>query len=464
MRGRGAGDGRQEGAGEYTGAGARPRAASGTGRRQLQPGSASTAARPGAAGRPRQHVREGRASRRRPLLLHPRPDDFQSYAVTPAECVAHWLADSVEILIDPRGNASQTNSRHGERRSSSASSRSRTTRRTPTATASTARAGSATPTTTRATRPGRSRRRSTTPRTRPACRSSRRRRGSAATTTTVDHAYGAAGGYNLEVKIPLADLRRRSGRRSPPTGTRRRTRSTRAPGLNITPYDEDNTAAAGTTTLRHIDQSTRLAWSTSSAASSPIRSAGATRTCPATRRRRAARRRRRRRTCRTRTSTASHSPQTIYQSARTACRSPAAMPAPASDSIARRRTPALAASAVDVRHRRHRARARAHVFLWAGDHGAIPVFTDELLARRPTRRPTTGFSACAIDRRRHPAVVARHERPRDPVARRADRRRGRRRTSRSRSTRPRTRRWRRAARRWSRSRRRTTRCRRSRST
>ena len=32
--------------------------------------------------------------------------------------------------------------------------------------------------------------------------------------------------------------------------------------LNITPYDEDNTAATGTTTLRHIDQSTRLAWST----------------------------------------------------------------------------------------------------------------------------------------------------------------------------------------------------------
>ena len=33
-------------------------------------------------------------------------------------------------------------------------------------------------------------------------------------------------------------------------------------GLNITPYDEDDTSAAGTTTLRHIDQSTRLAWST----------------------------------------------------------------------------------------------------------------------------------------------------------------------------------------------------------
>src|SRR5262249_15124338 len=33
-------------------------------------------------------------------------DDFQSYAVTPKECVAHWLADSVEFLIDPRGSAS----------------------------------------------------------------------------------------------------------------------------------------------------------------------------------------------------------------------------------------------------------------------------------------------------------------------------------------------------------------------
>ena len=33
-------------------------------------------------------------------------------------------------------------------------------------------------------------------------------------------------------------------------------------GLNITPYDNDNTAAAGTTALRHIDNSARLAWST----------------------------------------------------------------------------------------------------------------------------------------------------------------------------------------------------------
>src|SRR4029077_14892091 len=34
-------------------------------------------------------------------------DEYQSYAIKPDECVAHWLAASVEILIDPRGNASQ---------------------------------------------------------------------------------------------------------------------------------------------------------------------------------------------------------------------------------------------------------------------------------------------------------------------------------------------------------------------
>ncbi len=44
------------------------------------------------------------------FLVHVK-DDFQSYAVTPAECVAHWQADSVELLIDPRGNASQARNR-----------------------------------------------------------------------------------------------------------------------------------------------------------------------------------------------------------------------------------------------------------------------------------------------------------------------------------------------------------------
>ena len=65
--------------------------------------------------------------------------------------------------------------------------------------------------------------------------------------TTVDHSYGAAGGYNLEVKIPLADL---------PAAV-----DPDHMGLNITPYDNDDTSAPGTTTLRHIDMSTRLGWS-----------------------------------------------------------------------------------------------------------------------------------------------------------------------------------------------------------
>ena len=76
--------------------------------------------------------------------------------------------------------------------------------------------------------------------------------------TTTDHAY--AGGR-------LQRSRSRSRWRCC------RRRSTRASmGLNITPYDNDNTAAAGTTTLRHIDNSTRLAWSASgSVQSDPYR-------------------------------------------------------------------------------------------------------------------------------------------------------------------------------------------------
>ncbi|GAA1632605.1 hypothetical protein GCM10009744_21240 [Kribbella alba] len=40
------------------------------------------------------------------FFIHIR-DDYQSYAVTPQECVGHWQADSVEILLDPRGTASR---------------------------------------------------------------------------------------------------------------------------------------------------------------------------------------------------------------------------------------------------------------------------------------------------------------------------------------------------------------------
>ncbi|MEI8408346.1 MULTISPECIES: PIG-L family deacetylase [unclassified Kribbella] len=164
------------------------------------------------------------------FFIHVR-DDYQSYAVTPAECVGHWQADSVEILLDPRGTASQALmdtantfklgifpfsqsggpcwSRDADNHQGYSSGEPDTGNAPGVQIASTAQwVGS--------------------------------------NETTVPHAY-AGGGYDLEVKIPLATL---------PAAVD----PTRL-GLNITPYDNDDTSAAGTTTLRHIDQSTRLGWS-----------------------------------------------------------------------------------------------------------------------------------------------------------------------------------------------------------
>ncbi|MEV4260902.1 PIG-L family deacetylase [Kribbella sp. NPDC049584] len=164
------------------------------------------------------------------FFIHIR-DDYQSYAVTPAECVGHWQADSVEILLDPRGNASEalkdtantfklgifpfTQSggpcweRDADNHQGYSSGALDTGNAPGVQVASTAQwVGS--------------------------------------NETTVPHAY-AGGGYDLEVKIPLADL--------PAAVDPSRL------GLNITPYDNDDTSAPGTTTLRHIDMSTRLGWS-----------------------------------------------------------------------------------------------------------------------------------------------------------------------------------------------------------
>ncbi|GAA1552748.1 sugar-binding protein [Kribbella lupini] len=166
------------------------------------------------------------------FFVHVR-DDFQSYAVTPAECVGHWQADSVEILLDPRGTASQALmdtantfklgifpfsndpahgngpcwSRDADNHQGYSSGALDTGNAPGVEVASTATwVGS--------------------------------------NETTVPHTYT---GYDLEVKIPLATL---------PAAV-----DPANLGLNITPYDNDDTSAAGTTTLRHIDQSTRLGWS-----------------------------------------------------------------------------------------------------------------------------------------------------------------------------------------------------------
>jgi hypothetical protein len=173
-------------------------------------------------------------------------DDYQGYAVTPAECVAHWLADSVEILIDPRGNANATtfdtantfklgvfpytndptgsngNGANGPCWSRDADNHQGYSTGPLASTVDSAPNAPGVQVASTANWVGTNQ-------------------------TTVSHAY-AGGGYDLEVKIPMADL---------PAAV-----DPDNMALNITPYDNDNNAAAGTTALRHIDANqTRLAWS-----------------------------------------------------------------------------------------------------------------------------------------------------------------------------------------------------------
>ena len=358
-------------------------------RRRVQPGRHGLRHGRGApATRRRRYARVAVNSDNLYFFVHIR-DDFQSYAVTPQECVAHWLADSVEILIDPRGNSSLNNFDTGttfklgvfpftndpsnfngngvngpcwER---DADNHQGYATGPLAATVDDAPNAPGVQVVSTATWVG-------------------------SNSTTVDHSYGAAGGYNLEVKIPLADLPAAVGpTASPPTGSAAtNTIDPQHLGLNITPYDEDNTAAAGTTTLRHIDQSTRLALSndTGGVQADPFRWGHAYipgYTPPAGR------------STTPTTPNVSHpnldgvlSPQTIYQSAKDGVPISGRKPAPASDSIASsssklscRRRPTFEVNATGP--------GTAHIFLWTGDHASIPVFLSSCAAARTIRRPTT---------------------------------------------------------------------------
>jgi LmbE family N-acetylglucosaminyl deacetylase len=309
------------------------------------------------------------------FFIHVR-DDYQAYAVTPAECVSHWLSDSVEILIDPRGNGSQTlkdtatafklgvfpytndptnsngNGVNGACWERDADNHQGFATGPLAATVDSAPNAPGVVVKSTATWVG-------------------------SNSTTVDHSYGAAGGYNLEVKIPMADL---------PSAV-----DPAHMGLNITPYDNDNTAAAGTTTLRHIDSSTRLAWSAfGSVQSDPYRWGHAVLagyTPPAGR---------------STTPTppnVSHpnldgvdSPQTIAQSARNGVPISGRNPAPAGDSITIGNVilnPGAASFDITAT-----GPGSAHVYLWSGDKGQIPVFnTSCTLAADPP--PDYGLTACA---------------------------------------------------------------------
>ena len=303
-------------------------------------------------------------------------DDYQSYAVTPAQCVGHWQADSLEILLDPRGNASNvlkdtantfklgvfpfTNDPTGsngngvngpcwERDADNHQGYS---------TGPLASTVSDAPNA-------------------PGVQVATTARWVGSNSTTTDHAY-AGGGYALEVKIPLADL---------PAAVDPATL-----GLNITPYDNDNTAGPGTTTLRHIDMSTRLGWSAfGSVQSDPFRWGRATLpgyTPPAGR-----------------PTTpppanvsnpnldGTTSPQTIWQSARDGVPISGREPAPAADrmTITRTRLGAHAATfTVDAT-----GPGTARIFLWRGAVGAIPVWTTSCI-RAADPPPDYGLTPCAV--------------------------------------------------------------------
>lgn len=303
-------------------------------------------------------------------------DDYQSYAVTPQECVAHWQADSVEILLDPRGNSSESltdtastfklgvfpftndpgnangNGVNGPCWSRDADNHqgystgpfANTVSEAPNA---------------------------------PGVQVASTAAWVGTNTTTTDHAY-TGGGYDLEVKIPLADL---------PAAV-----DPDRMGLNITPYDNDDTSAAGATALRHIDNSTRLGWSAlGSVQSDPYRWGLATLpgyTPPAGR-----------------PTTAlpanvsspnlngALSPQTIAQSARNGVPISGRVPVAPNQQL-ELKSVKLAKSAVRVQLR-SRGAGTARMFLWSGDTGAIPVYlTSCNIADDP--EPDHGLTPCAV--------------------------------------------------------------------
>ncbi|TCC41554.1 PIG-L family deacetylase [Kribbella speibonae] len=290
------------------------------------------------------------------FFIHVR-DDYQSYAVTPEECVGHWQADSVEILLDPRGTASQdlkdtantfklgifpfTQSggpcweRDADNHQGYSSGALDTGNAPGVQVASTAQwVGS--------------------------------------NETTVPHAY-AGGGYDLEVKIPLADL--------PAAVDPNRL------GLNITPYDNDDTSAPGTTTLRHIDMSTRLGWSAlGSVQSDPYRWGLATLpgyTPPADRP-----------TTPTPPNVSNPnlngalSPQTIAQSARNGVPISGRVPTDDFKVLSSRVGP----TGVDLLTS-SKGSGTARAFLTSGQVAAIPVWTTSCTTDPP---PDYGFTPCAI--------------------------------------------------------------------
>jgi LmbE family N-acetylglucosaminyl deacetylase len=316
-------------------------------------------------------------------------DDYQGYAVTPTECVAHWLADSVEILIDPRGNANvnafdtantfklgifpYTNDpegRNGNGVNGPCWSRDADNHQgysTGPLAAGVTGAPNAAGVEVKSTA-----------------------RWAGSNETTVDHSY-AGGGYDLEVKIPMAAL---------PAAV-----DPANMGLNITPYDNDNNAAGGTTTLRHIDiNQTRLAWSAINGVQAAPYRWGHARvagyTPPAGRPVRAPAP-----TLTNGNLDGTTSPQTIAQSARDGVPIAGRTPAPAGNSLTVTNVKLTADGAeLDVTST---GTGTARVYLWSGLTGSIPVYTSS--CAKPSSETTLldfasyGLDACDVTDGGYPA-------------------------------------------------------------
>ncbi len=303
-------------------------------------------------------------------------DDFQSYAVKPAECVGHWQADSVELLIDPRGNASEQNrdtastfklgvfpytndpsgsngnGPNGPCWSRDADNHQGYSTGPLADTVSDAPNAPGVEVATDATWVG-------------------------SNDTSVDHSY-AGGGYTIEVKIPMADL--------PAAVDPDRI------GLNITPYDnDDNTAGTGSTVLRHTDMSTRLAWSTfGSVQSDPYRWGHATMpgyTPPAGQPTEPADP-----NVSSPNLNGAESPQTIAQSARDGVPISGRVPAPPGHRITAAKATRSGGS-IDVSLTAN-GPGTARLYSWSGEVGYIPVFKTSCdPAGNPP--PDYGLSACS---------------------------------------------------------------------
>ncbi len=306
------------------------------------------------------------------FLIHVR-DDTQSYAPSPGQCVAHWLTDSVEIQIDPRGNSSLASTASNVASVPDTSTTFKTGifpfSNDPSNTLGNPAANGPCWERDADNHQGYSNGplASTVPQApnAPGMQVVSTAQWVGNNDPAQPHAY-ANGFYNLEVKIPMADL---------PAAV-----DPDHMGFDITPYDEDNQL--------HIDQSTRLGWSAwGSVQSDPynwghVRLAGYTPpagrpTTPATP------------IIPDTAVQGVESPQTVYQSATSGVTIAGLPPAPATDQVTlTHATISPSAARIDLTAT---GSGTARIFLWAGEHGYIPVYTSSC-ASDPNE---AGFTPCA---------------------------------------------------------------------